>query len=141
MTGYLIQKQYHIHYLTCTIVDWADVFSRKCYKAIIIDSLAYCQKEKGLIVYAYVIMSNHIHLIAAAKEKSKGLSAIIGNFKRHTAKQILKTIESQQESRREWLLNLFAYHARFNRNNQNYQVWIQDNHPFETAIDKLKTTG
>jgi len=46
MAGYQIGNQYHTHYLTCTIVGWADVFSRKCYKDIIIDSLTYCQKER-----------------------------------------------------------------------------------------------
>ncbi len=81
-------------------------------------------------------MSNHLHLIAAAKEGSKGLSTILGDFKRHTAKQIIKTIKTQPESRREWLLNLFAYHAKYNRNNQNYQVWIQDNHPIELISPK-----
>ena len=136
MAGYQIRNQYHTHYLTLTIVGWADIFTRKTYKDIIIDSLAYCQKEQGLIVYAYVIMSNHIHLIAAAKEESKGLSTILGNLKRHTAKQIIKTIKNQPESRREWLLNVFAYHAKYNRNNQNYQVWIQNNHPIELISPK-----
>ena len=104
MAGYQIRNQYHTHYLTLTIVGWADIFTRKNYKDIIIDSLAYCQKEKGFIIYAYVIMSNHLHLIATAKESSKGLSAILGDFKRHTAKQIIKAIKTQPESRREWLL-------------------------------------
>ncbi len=83
MAGYQIRHQFSTHYLTLTIVGWADVFTRKAYKDIIIDSLAFCQKEKGLIVYAYVIMSNHLQLITAAKKDSKGLSAIIGDFKRH----------------------------------------------------------
>ena len=127
MAGYQIRNQYHTHYLTLTIVGWADIFTRKNYKDIIIDSLAYCQKEKGFIIYAYVIMSNHLHLIATAKESSKGLSAILGDFKRHTAKQIIKAIKTQPESRREWLLRVFEYHAKFNSNNNNYQVWIQHN--------------
>ena len=57
---------------------------------ISLPSLAYCQKEKGLIVYAFVIMSNHIHLIAAAKEGSKGLSAIIGDLKKHKYQLIIR---------------------------------------------------
>ena len=136
MAGYQIRNQYSTYYLTLTIVGWADVFSRKVYKDIIIDSLAYCQKEKGLILYNFVIMSNHLHLVAAAKEGSKGLSAIIGDFKRHTAKQIIKTIKTQPESRREWLLMVFEYHAKFNSNNSNYQVWIQHNHPIELISPK-----
>ena len=134
--GYQIRNQFHTHYLTLTIVGWVDVFTKKNYKDIIIDSLDYCQKEKGLIVYAFVLMSNHLHLIAAAKEGSKGLSRILGDFKKHTAKQIIKTIKSQPESRREWMLNVFEYHAKFNTNNRNYQVWIQDNHPIELISPK-----
>ena len=136
MAGYQIRNQYHTHYLTLTIVGWADVFTRKTYKDIIIESMAYCQKEKGLIIYAYVIMSNHLHLIAAAKAESKGLSAILGDFKRHTAKQILKNTKTQPESRREWLLNIFAYHAKYNSNNSNYQVWLQHNRPIELISPK-----
>ena len=81
-------------------------------------------------------MSNHLHLIAAAKESSKGLSAILGDFKRHTAKQIVKAIKTQPESRREWLLMVFEYHVKFNNNNSNYQVWIQHNHPIELISPK-----
>ncbi|MEM6319605.1 MAG: hypothetical protein AAF960_18170 [Bacteroidota bacterium] len=81
-------------------------------------------------------MSNHIHLMVAAKEGSKGLSAIVGDFKRHTTKQIIKTIKTQPESRREWLLMVFAYHAKFNSNNSNYQVWIQHNCPIELISPK-----
>ncbi len=136
MAGYKIKNQYHTHFLTCTVVGWADVFTRPIYKSIVMDSLGYCQQEKGLIIYAYVIMSNHLHLIAAASEGSKGLSAIIGDFKKYTAKQIIQTVKSQPESRREWLLNLFAYHAKYNTNNQTYQVWIQDNRPMELVSRK-----
>lgn len=136
MAGYQIRNQFHTHYLTLTIVGWADVFTRKVYKDIIIDSLAYCQKEKGLILYNYVIMSNHLHLIAAAKEGSKGLSAMLGDFKRYTAKQIIKTIKTQPESRRKWLLMVFQYHAKFNSNNSTHQVWIQHNRPIELISPK-----
>ncbi len=136
MGGYKIKNQHGLHFLTLTIVGWVDIFSRKDYKDIIIESLNYCQKEKGLIVFAYVIMSNHIHLIARAKEESKGLSVILRDFKKYTAKQILHTIETIAESRREWLLHVFAYQAKFNTNNRNYQIWIQHNHPVELISPK-----
>ena len=41
-----------VYFVTDTVVDWVDIFSRPIYKHIIIDSLQYCQKEKGLIIYA-----------------------------------------------------------------------------------------
>ena len=53
-----------MHYLTLQIVDWIDVFTRQTYRDIVIDSLNYCQQNKGFQIFGFVIMSNHIHLIA-----------------------------------------------------------------------------
>lgn len=64
--GYQIRDQSKPHFLTFTVVDWVDVFSRKIYRDILIDSFKYCQEHKGLIVHAYVIMSNHVHVIFQA---------------------------------------------------------------------------
>ncbi len=61
--GYKIRDQSKPHYVTFTVVEWADVFTRQVYKDIIIENLNYCIKEKGMIVFGYVIMSNHTHLI------------------------------------------------------------------------------
>jgi len=79
--GYTIKDQEAAHYLTLQIVQWADLFTRKIYRDIIIDSLKYCQKNKGLEIYAYVIMSNHIHLLA--KDENGNLSAILRDFKKY----------------------------------------------------------
>jgi REP element-mobilizing transposase RayT len=35
---------------------------------MIIESLKFCQEEKGLLLHGWCIMSNHIHLIASAKK-------------------------------------------------------------------------
>ncbi len=70
--AYQIKDQSAAHYVTLQIVQWADIFTRKIYRDIVIESLKYCQKEKGLEIYAYVIMSNHIHsLIRSAQENLK----------------------------------------------------------------------
>ena len=66
--GYQILNQSAIHYLTFQVVDWVDIFTRQVYRDIVLDSFRYCQKEKGLWLYSYVIMSNHVHLIAASKD-------------------------------------------------------------------------
>ena len=136
MATYKIKNQFSLHYLTCTIVGWVDIFTRKEYKEIIIESLQFCQEKKGLRVHAFTIMSNHLHLIVSAKEGSKGLSRIIGDFKEFTAKQIIKTIKTIEESRKEWMLNIFAHYGKNNKRNQTYQVWIQDNHPIELLTPK-----
>jgi REP element-mobilizing transposase RayT len=50
-------------FVTFATVNWIDIFTRREYKDILEDSLYYCIKNKGLVVYAWVIMSNHVHLV------------------------------------------------------------------------------
>jgi hypothetical protein len=45
-TGYKIAGD-GLLYLTIQIVGWVEVFTRKIYRDIIIESLKYCQKHKG----------------------------------------------------------------------------------------------
>lgn len=136
MGGYKITDQQGIHFLTFTTVGWVDVFTRKAYKDIVIDSLKYCIEEKGLVLYAYVIMSNHVHIIASTGNE-KGLSFIIRDFKTFTSKKIIKAIQdNNQESRREWMIRLFKYYAKNNKRNTEFQFWKQDNHPIELISPK-----
>ncbi len=107
---YLISDQFAPHFLTMTIVDWIDVFSRSNQKLAIIDALKYCQQNKGLSILAYVIMSNHIHILARSETNS--LSDIVRDFKKHTSKKIIEEIINGNESRKEWMLNLFSYAAK-----------------------------
>jgi len=124
---YKIADQQSIYFLTFTIVDWIDIFTRKDYKIIITDSLNYCVENKGLEVYAWALMSNHLHLIAKAKEGFV-LSHIIRDFKKFTSKQITAKIVEIGESRRDWLLDKFNFEARRTRRAENYKVWRDDNH-------------
>jgi len=78
------------------MVKWVDVFTRLEYKEIITDSFTFCRKSKGLELYAYVVMTNHIHLIARAKENYQ-LSDIIRDFKKFTAHKLLENIRQQLE--------------------------------------------
>ena len=61
-----------------------DVFTRKDYRDIVLDSLRHCQNEKGLLLHAWCIMSNHLHMIVSGKEGS--LSDILCDFKKFTSK-------------------------------------------------------
>jgi REP element-mobilizing transposase RayT len=128
--GYKIRNQEGVYYLTFTVINWIDVFTRKRYKDILIDSLIYCQKEKGLQVYAYVIMSNHLHCVLSSKENK--LSDTIRDFKTHTSKKIIASIQTEEgESRKDWMLAQFKDKGLNNKRNKKYQFWKQDNHPIE----------
>jgi REP element-mobilizing transposase RayT len=126
-----------IYFITYSVVEWIDVFTRPVYKDIIVESLKYAQQSKGLIIHAWVIMSNHIHLIASAEE-NHSLSDILRDHKKYTAKQIIKEIqENPEESRKNWMLWLFASHGNRNPNNKEYQFWQQDNHPIELDTTEM----
>lgn len=65
---YKIANQQGTYFLTLTVVDWIDLFTRKEYCNVIVDSLNYCINQKGLEVFAYVIMSSHVHMVCRTKE-------------------------------------------------------------------------
>ena len=104
--SYTIKDQDALHFVTFTVHQWADVFTRKVYIQILLDSINYCQKNKGLKVYAWVIMSNHCHFILSSDKVP--LVDIIRDFKKFTAKRIVEKIrENERERRKRWLLWLF----------------------------------
>ena len=80
---------------------------KKEYKDILIDSLKYCITHKGLHVYEFVIMSNHLHAIVSSDKLP--LSDVIRDFKKFTSKQIIEQVTNSNESRKEWLLKKFAF--------------------------------
>jgi REP element-mobilizing transposase RayT len=121
----------HAYFLTFTVVGWIDVFTRKELADIIIEKLKIAQKDHAVLIYAYVIMPSHIHLIAQ-KSNHDLLSEWIGNFKSLTAKEIIKAINTESyESRRSWLDYLFKFFAKFQRQNPGYMFWQKTNHPIE----------
>jgi REP element-mobilizing transposase RayT len=105
--GFCIREPYSCYFFTITAVGWIDVFTRKECKDIVIQALNYCQKKKGLVLNAFVIMPSHIHLIARADIKSAGISGIIRDFKKYTSKEIFRWInQNKKESRRDWMIRL-----------------------------------
>ena len=125
-TGYTIDEQDGLYFVTFQVVKWIDIFTRKIYRNIVIDSLRFCQQNKDLEIYAFVVMSNHIHLLLRSGKPE--LSNTIKEFKSFTAKQILKAMETESESRREWMLNLFEFSAKQYKRNEKYQLWTHENH-------------
>ena len=124
-TGYKISEQQGIYYVTFQIVGWVDIFSRKIYRDIVIESLQYCQQQKGLELFAYVIMSNHIHLMA--RSQNGDLSGTIRDFKSFTSKKMLDVLNTNMESRSDWMKMVFEYHAKF-KSKQTHQIWTHENH-------------
>lgn len=118
-----------LYFITTTVVDWVDLFTRPKYKHIIVDSLAYCQENKGLKIYAWVLMSNHLHMIVSAGAETT-VSDILRDFKKFTSKRILAELEvDSQESRREWMLDRYRFAAANDKKITNYRFWQDGYHP------------
>jgi REP element-mobilizing transposase RayT len=126
---YKIRDQAGLYFLTFTVVDWVDVFSRKSHRDKILESLIYCRREKGLKIWGYVIMTNHVHCILSASNNN--LSDVIRDFKRFTATSIISLIETTPESRRDWMLRRFEFAIKRGQRNEYRQFWKHDNHPVE----------
>jgi len=115
-------------FVTSTVVDWVDVFTRPLYKNIVVDSLRYCQQNKELEIYAWVLMTNHLHMIVGTSGVMS-LGEVMRDFKKFTAKSVVRAIqENPEESRRQWLLDRFRFRAANDRKVAGYKFWQEDNY-------------
>ncbi|MBL0741232.1 REP-associated tyrosine transposase [Chryseolinea lacunae] len=134
---YKIRNQDKLYFVTFTVIQWLDVFTRTVYKDILLDSIRYCQKAKGLEIWAYCIMTNHAHFIMG-RNGTMALEHIIRDLKKFTAKRIVEAIENNpQESRRELFLWLFRKAGKYNPNNENIQFWQQGSHAVELSTNHM----
>lgn len=124
------------HFVSFATVNWVDLFTRRVYFKVVSDSLSYCIHHKGLILNAWCIMTNHVHLIM--RSETEKLQDILRDMKKFTSKKLVKTIsEHLQESRKGRMLRLFKKAGKANSNNTYYQVWQQHNHPIELSNDQM----
>jgi len=112
------------------VQGWVDVFTRNEYKNILVENLEYCQIHKGLEIFAWCIMTNHLHMVIRANEGFR-LQNILRDYKKFTSKAIIQAItENIQESRKEWLLQHF-------KTPEGYRFWRGDNKPIELWSNKV----
>ncbi|MCA1751266.1 MAG: transposase [Flavobacteriales bacterium] len=124
------------YFITPTVIGWVDVFTRQEIREIIIDSLHYCHVNKGLNIFAYCIMPNHLHLIVNCNEPFQ-LKDTIRDFKRHTSTKIFEWITSNPESRKEWMTTLFAAAADNDGKSKHIKIWQTGNHAIELMNAKF----
>ena len=134
---YIMSRNYKFHnpeglyFVSFAVVDWLDVFTRNEYKDILLESLSFCQTNKGIEIIAWCIMTNHVHLVFRCI-KSEKPEQVLGDFKRFTSNQIIKAIkENVKESRKEFMLQKFKEAAQKSSNVKHYQFWRHDNKPIE----------
>lgn len=134
---YKVRDQDKLYFITFSVVQWIDVFSRAEYRDLLLESIRHCQKNKGLEVYGWCIMSNHVHFILG-RCGQENLQDIIRDFKKYTSVQIVKAIEeNQNESRREWLFWMFRKLAEKSKKHQKYCFWQNEYHPIELTDNEM----
>jgi putative transposase len=118
-----------IYFTTSTVVGWVDVFTRDLYRDILPDSLKFCQTKQGLIIHAWVLMPNHLHMICSFKEELSG-GQVLRNMKSFTAEKLIEAIaNNKQESRKEWMLDIFKKEGTQSSSNNKLKFWEHENHP------------
>jgi putative transposase len=102
-----------------------------------LDSLGYCQKEKGLELYAWCIMTNHIHLIVGSIGEHE-IQGIIRDFKKYTSVKLVQAIkDNHQESRKKWILWLLKKLTEKSSKHQKYCFWQDGYHPIELSTNEI----
>lgn len=133
---YKFHDQNKLYFVSFAVVDWIDVFVRNEYRDVLMDSLSYCRSNKGLEVYAFCIMTSHVHLIIGTV--GENMEDILRDMKSYTATRMRKAIsENPVESRKEWMLERMMQAGKLNSNNSGFQFWRQDNHPIELSIPTI----
>ena len=123
------------YFVSFATIDWVDLFVRREYNQILIDSLKYCQTNKGLLLHAWCIMTSHVHLIISSDDNP--LEAIMRDLKSFTSRKLKEEIMHHlQESRKEWLSEMFSKAGQKNGNNKQWKLWQQHNQPI--ALDNSK---
>jgi REP element-mobilizing transposase RayT len=129
-TRYRITDGNYPFFVTTTTVAWIPVFTRKPYLEVLINSLNFCRQHKGLKIFAYVIMDNHIHLVVSGEK----LSDILKEFKSYTAREIVRLAGEENKI---WLLNQLQFHKHENKMESLHQVWQEGFHPKQIYSEEV----
>src|SRR5262249_52399141 len=129
-TRYRIYEDIYPCFMTCTLVGWVPVFTRPEAVQIVFDSWNFLMKEKGFQLYGYVILENHLHLIASAPN----LSNVMKSFKMYTARRIVDLLD---EHGARVLLKQLRTLKRRHKTKSEYQVWEEGNKPKQIDGDEM----
>ena len=109
------------HFLTLTVLHWLPIFTRPDAVDIIFNSLRYLMGE-GFKVYAYVILENHLHLVAQSDQLDKD----IARLKSFTARQLIAYLQTKKAKT---ILDQLAFYKKAHKRDRTYQLWQEGVHP------------
>ncbi len=113
-----------IHFLTFTTIEWIDIFTKLEYFDLIVSTFKYCQKNQGLFLYGFVIMTNHLHCLVSAKEGCY-LEDIVASFKKFTTSQIKILLEKDNRK----YISALIKSSYSKKDGTAFQIWQRENYP------------
>jgi REP element-mobilizing transposase RayT len=127
--NYKFHDSQGLYFVSFAVVNWIDVFTRNEYKEILLNAIRFAMEQKSMRVFAWCIMTNHVHLIFDVSEPNKP-ELVLGDIKRYSSRKLTEAIENNpQESRKEWMLSQFKAAGGHSSNTTKYQFWRHDNKP------------
>jgi len=106
----------HLYFVTASISGWKHLLAEPKYAQIILDSLVWFQREKRILLFVFVIMPSHLHMIL--KPESKTIGDIVQEFGSYTAHAILHEL---RKDGRDNLLKFFHEQRRDARHE--HSIW------------------
>jgi REP element-mobilizing transposase RayT len=116
--------------MTWTIVGWLPLFTRNEAVEVVLDSWRYLQRERGFQLFAYVILENHLHLIASAPELAKAVK----DSKSFTARQLVDLLERRSAG---VLLKQLRFHKLAHKDESEFQIWHEGSHPEQIGSNEM----
>ena len=129
-TRYRVRDDAMPYFVTSTVVAWLQVFTTAARCDILVQSIQFCREQKGLKLYAWVLLDNHFQAIVAAPN----LARVMADLKKYTAGRILEELQAE---RCDWLLNQLAFFRARHKTASTHQVWQEGYHPQVLASDQM----
>jgi len=127
---YKIYEPTHPHFITLTVLHWIPLFTRPESVEILINSFKHLQQSDNLKIYSFVILENHLHLVAS----SDNIATTIKKFKSFTAKELLKLLQKNNITT---VLEQLAFYKKAHKKETTYQVWQEGMQPKLIQDEKI----
>ena len=127
---YRIWEKDQAHFLTCTVVGWIPVFTRAETMDTVLESWRYLQQQRGFQLFGYVILENHLHLVASSPDLVREMK----DFKSFTARRIVDLLETQNVS---VFLDQLAWRKARHKTESQHQLWQEGSHPQQIQSEEM----
>jgi len=96
MTFSSIHDINHLYFVTASISGWKHLLAEPKYIQIVLDSLVWLQNEKRILLFAFVIMPSHLHLLL--KPEGKTIGEVLQDFGSYTAHAFLQELRKEKRN-------------------------------------------